>query len=349
MCAGGLLSELQVATQNKEKVMKNKWFTIATGLLLIIGTSIVALGVVNWFELRGAPASTVTLAQPAQSQPAQSGAAQIAGNYSGAVKLNVTVGGVYSDTLATPPPPGAGTPAAPDLGSIDLSLQLTQTGNALSGYVSLDKTLVYSAEHTLGTGAATVKIGPYVNGLFDGTKLTLESEKVALVVSGRMVQRQFRLTGTSTANDGGQVSGEYRETLWGYTSVPVTVIGSFTLQRPSFGSNVPLVSNQVPNVVADSATTAQGVAVTINVLANDTDADGDVLTITSVSKPQFGTATTNGKTVTYIPNAGFVGTDTFSYVVSDGRGGVATGSVTITVTSQPGGSSSSLHLPLIQR
>jgi hypothetical protein len=248
----------------------------------------------------------------------------------------VTVGGVYSDTLATPPPPGAGTPAPPDLGSIDLSLQLTQTGNALSGYVSLDKTLVYSVEHTLGAGAASIKIGPYVSGVFDGANLTLQSEKVALVVSGRTVQRQFRLTGTSTASDGGQVSGEYRETLWGYTSVPVTVIGNFTLQRPGFGSNVPLPSNQAPTVVADTATTAQGVAVTINVLANDSDADGDALTITSVSKPQFGAATTNGQTVTYTPNANFIGNDTFSYVVSDGKGGTATGSVSITVNG-PGG------------
>ncbi|MCL4858349.1 MAG: tandem-95 repeat protein [Caldilineaceae bacterium] len=316
--------------------MKNRWFTLAMGLLLMIGLSIVALGAVNWRGQRGAPASSVILAQPAQSQPAESGAAQIAGNYSGAVKLDVTVGGVFSNTLATPPPPGAGTPTPPDLGSIDLSLQLTQTGNALSGYVSLDKTLVYSVEHTLGTGANSIKIGPYVNGGFDGTNLTLQSEKVTLVVSGRTVQRQFRLTGTSTASDGGQVSGEYRETLWGYASVPVTVIGSFTLQRPGFGSNVPLPSNQAPTVVADTATTTQGVAVTINVLANDSDPDGDALTITSVSKPQFGAATTNGQTVTYTPNANFVGNDTFSYVVSDGKGGAATGSVTITVTG-PGG------------
>jgi len=318
-------------------MMKNKWFTTIIGLLLIVGMASVALGLGHWRGLRSATASSVTLAQAAQTQPAQSGTAPIVGAYSGTVKLNVTVGGVYSDTLATPPPPAAGTPPPPDLGSIDLSLQLAQAANALTGYVSLEKTLVYSVEHTLGTGAAGVKIGPYLNGTFDGINLTVQSEKVALVVSGRTVQRQFRLTGTSTASDGGQLSGEYRETLWGYTNVPVTVIGNFTLQRPGFGSAVPVASNKVPDVVADTATTAQGAAVTINVLTNDTDANGGALTITSVSKPQFGTASTNGQTVTYMPNANFVGNDSFSYIVSDGQGGTATGSVTITVN-EPGGS-----------
>jgi hypothetical protein len=136
------------------------------------------------------------------------------------------------------------------------------------------------------------------------------------------------------------MSGEYRETLWGYTSVPVTVIGSFTLQQPGFGSNVPLTNNPAPNVVADTATTAQGTAITINVLANDSDTTGSALTITSVSKPQFGTATTNGQTVIYTPNTNFIGNDTFGYVVSDGEGGTATGSVSITVTG-PGGANQS--------
>lgn len=316
--------------------MNNKWLTLTLGLLLLTGLACVALGVVNGRDGHGTAANAVTLAPAAQNQPAQSGAAQLFGNYSGAIKLGATVGGVYSATLATPPPPGTGTPTPPDLGSIDLSLQLTQSGSAVSGYVSLDKTLVYSIEHTLGSGATAVKIGPYINGVFDGTNLNLQSEKVTLVVSGRTVQRQFRLTGTSTTSDAGQVSGEYRETLWGYTSVPVTVIGNFTLQRPGFGSSATVASSQAPNVVADTATTAQGIPVTINVLANDTAANGGTLSITAVSKPQFGTVTTNGQSVIYTPNATFVGNDNFSYFVSDGKGGTATGSVTVTVNG-PGG------------
>ena len=241
--------------------------------------------------------------------------------------------GVYSDTLATPMPPDQGGPTLPDLGSIDLSLQLTPTGSVLTGYVKLDKTLIYSVEHTLGTGPASIKIGPYVGGIYDGTNLVLQSEKVGLVVSGRAVQRQFRLTGQLASADGGQVTGEYRETLWGYAPAPVTVIGTFTLQRPGYGSPVPVTGSSSVDAVADTAVTAPGVPVTINVLANDKDATGArSLAVASVSKPQFGTATTDGKSVTYTPNANFTGTDSFSYFVTSAGGATAGGSVTVTVT-----------------
>jgi hypothetical protein len=328
--------------------MKNKWFTWTIGGLLVAGLAIVGVLVVNGRGLRGLEGTQPTIqdgvgmtfaqsaAQAAQNQPAQSDAAQIAGAYSGSVKLNATVAGVYSDTLATPPPPGAGTPTPPDLGSMDLSLQFNQNGNALSGYVSLDKTLVYSVEHTLGTGASAVKIGPYLSGVVNGSTLTVQSEKVALTVSGRAVQRQFRMVSKNIADNGAQVSGEYRETLWGYTSAPITVIGDFTLQRAGSNAITPILGGTAPNVGADTATTTQGTAVKINVLDNDSAVNGGTLTITSVSKPQFGTATSDGKTVTYMPNADFNGTDTFSYVVSDGKGGTSTGSVTVTVNGPDG-------------
>ena len=316
--------------------MQNKWFAWTIGGLLVVGLAIVGVLVVNGGGRRGPVGASVTLAQAAapvaQDQPAQSDAVQIVGAYNGSVKLNVTVAGVYSDTLATPSP-GAGTPAPPDLGSIDLSVQFSQNGSALSGYVSLDRTLVYSVEHTLGTG---VKIGPYLSGVLNNATMTVQSEQVSLAVSGRAVQRQFRLVSTNIANDGAQVSGEYRETLWGYTNYPITVIGDFTLQRLGSDAIVPVAGVAAPNVGADTTATTQGAAVTINVLSNDSAVNGGTLTILSVSKPQFGTATTDGKTVTYTPNAGFSGTDTFSYVVSDGKGGISTGFVTVTVNG-PGG------------
>jgi hypothetical protein len=309
--------------------MNKKIYTLSLGLLLMGALVVFLAGFFARDGLPGSLESKVSLAQVAQNQPQQSNAVELSGAYDGLVKLNGVVGGVFSDTLAAPTAPitnGVG------LGDIDLALQLTQTGNALSGYVSLDKTLVFSVEHTLGSGAASVKIGPFVNGSAADANFTLQSERVAMLVSGRTAQRQFRLIGASSTGNGSVIKGEYRETLWGYTAVPVTVIGTFTLQRPVFGSGVPGPSNQPPNVVADTATTTQGTPITINVLANDSAANGGALTITSVSQPQFGTATTDGQTVTYMPNANFVGNDTFSYVISDGQGGVATGSVSITVT-----------------
>lgn len=89
--------------------------------------------------------------------------------------------------------------------------------------------------------------------------------------------------------------------------------------------------NDLPQAVSDSAVTIAGSSVVIRVLDNDSDpVENDPLTIVSVSNPAHGTATTNGTTVTYKPDSGFVGTETFTYTVSDGTDSV-TGTVTVTV------------------
>ncbi|MCB9009761.1 MAG: cadherin-like domain-containing protein [Ardenticatenaceae bacterium] len=81
----------------------------------------------------------------------------------------------------------------------------------------------------------------------------------------------------------------------------------------------------------DSATTDEDTAVTIYVLSNDSDVDGDTLTIDSVSAPANGTVVNNGTDVTYTPDTGFLGSDSFTYTVSDNNGGTATATVTVTV------------------
>lgn len=302
---------------------------VAAGLALLI-TVMGLLGL-----LHADTRQPATMTQPAQIAPAQAAAGPLDGNYSGAVDLEWTLVGVLSDPLPTPTPAPAGTPAPPDLGAIDLALQLSQNGNAVTGYVDLAKTLVYSVEHTL-PGPPVVKTGPNVQGTFDGTNLALTAEQVSVNLNGRTVQRQFSLTGTAVGGNPAIISGQYRETLWGYASQPVTVVGNFTLQRPVFDQNAPDTSNKTPDAVADSAITGQGAAVTLNVVANDADANGDALTVLSVSKPQFGTAATDGQNVTYTPNAAFVGEDHFTYIVSDGKGAQAAGSVTVTVNGASG-------------
>ena len=302
------------------------------------------------FSVRGMTRPTAALAvQPQAIAAAAAGAsaAQVAGDYSGAVKLQFTAAGVYSDTLATPPPPAAGQPEPPDMGAIDLALHLSQNSSTVNGYVSLDKTLVFTGTHTIKNGNITLKTGPNVNGSFNGTNLTLLSERLTGTLSGQPIQRQFRLTGAISASDGSRISGEYRETMWGATHQPVTVVGAFTLQRPVFDTVAPDTSNQAPTTLADTAATPRGIAVTINVLANDTDPNGDALTITAVSKPQFGAATTNGQNLTYTPKAGFAGQDSFSYFVSDGHGNTTAGSVTVIVGGQLEGHL--IYLSLVRR
>ncbi len=91
--------------------------------------------------------------------------------------------------------------------------------------------------------------------------------------------------------------------------------------------------NEAPIARDDAATTQRDTPVTVNVIANDTDSDGDPLSVTDVSQPAHGTAADNGDgTVTYTPVSGYVGSDAFEYTISDRRGGTSTAKVTIDVT-----------------
>ncbi|MEM6656497.1 MAG: cadherin-like domain-containing protein, partial [Pseudomonadota bacterium] len=81
--------------------------------------------------------------------------------------------------------------------------------------------------------------------------------------------------------------------------------------------------NAAPDAVDDGLSTDEDVAVVIDVagdlLANDSDADGDSFSLTGVTQPANGTLSDNGNgTYTYTPNAGFSGSDSFTYTISDG-------------------------------
>ena len=94
-------------------------------------------------------------------------------------------------------------------------------------------------------------------------------------------------------------------------------------------------TNHPPVAVDDSATTELNTPVTIDVLANDTDADGDTLSISGVTTPAHGTAVVDNGKVDYTPADSYSGSDTFDYTVSDGNGGTDTGTVNVTVNGPP--------------
>ena len=87
-----------------------------------------------------------------------------------------------------------------------------------------------------------------------------------------------------------------------------------------------------PLAVDDAAETPEDTPVTIDVLGNDRDPDGDTLTVVEVSAPAHGTARlTNAGTVEYTPEPDFHGIDRFTYVVDDGTGETARATVEVTV------------------
>jgi len=94
--------------------------------------------------------------------------------------------------------------------------------------------------------------------------------------------------------------------------------------------------NDPPLAQGDGAVTDEGTPVTIPVLSNDADPDGDRLTVESVEAPEHGTASTDETDVIYTPEAGFSGVVTFSYTVSDGKGGTSTADVVVAVAAVNG-------------
>src|SRR6266498_4289885 len=86
-----------------------------------------------------------------------------------------------------------------------------------------------------------------------------------------------------------------------------------------------------PVAVNDFTNTLEDVSVTIQPLVNDSDVDGDTLTITTVS-PTNGTASIVGTNVVFTPAANFTGTATIGYSISDGNGGTASALITVTVS-----------------
>ncbi|MCF6439561.1 tandem-95 repeat protein [Pseudoalteromonas luteoviolacea] len=95
---------------------------------------------------------------------------------------------------------------------------------------------------------------------------------------------------------------------------------------------VELVVNNAPVTTPDSANTTDKSSLIIDVLSNDTDPDGDVLTLVSAQANQ-GKATVNSDgTLSYEPQLGFTGEDVVTYVVKDSKGATSEGIVKVSVT-----------------
>ncbi len=90
-------------------------------------------------------------------------------------------------------------------------------------------------------------------------------------------------------------------------------------------------SNDGPTPGADVISTPEETPVVVDVLGNDTDVDGDTLSLVGVGAPAHGSATQEGQQVLYTPAGDYCGSDAFDYTVSDGHT-TSTGTVTVTVT-----------------
>ena len=104
--------------------------------------------------------------------------------------------------------------------------------------------------------------------------------------------------------------------------------------NPSTANSQPVATNDVgPAIAQNLAATITAASLT----ANDSDPDGDAVSVIAVSAPTHGTVILNtqpnpqNNTITFTPDSGYTGPASFSYTISDGRGGTATANVSFTV------------------
>jgi fibronectin type 3 domain-containing protein len=94
--------------------------------------------------------------------------------------------------------------------------------------------------------------------------------------------------------------------------------------------------NDVPVAVEDQVVAREDIPLSINVIANDIDIDGDTLVVRAVASFRNGSAlVSSDSTVDYLSRPHFFGADTFAYRIDDGHGGEVWGRVALTVAPEP--------------
>ena len=138
--------------------------------------------------------------------------------------------------------------------------------------------------------------------------------------------------GEIVINDDGTITFTPDENFNGPTTI------TYTVTDPDGNTDTATVDvtvtpvNDVPVAVDDTASTNQDTAVVIDVLANDSDPDGDPLTVIAATSPNGTVDINDDGTITFTPAPGFNGPAEITYTVSDGNGGEAPGTVDVMVS-----------------
>lgn len=157
-----------------------------------------------------------------------------------------------------------------------------------------------------GDPLSVVEAGPLDPG--DGVVTVLEGSRINYVAPATSVDRT--ITFAYGIADIGNLRAE--------STVTVEIIGSGRNTDPVLGD--------------DSVTTQINAAVDIPVFANDSDDEGDPLTITAVTRPEHGSSAIGADgIIRFEPSPGYTGTDSFTYEVHDGYGGEAVAAVQVIV------------------
>jgi VCBS repeat-containing protein len=273
----------------------------------------------------------------------------------GTWSIHVSSSGSFDDPSALKPAPAE----APGLTITAFSFQITdaQVGTGTSGaacpaptaanhsaITGSTQTILICGRNRMSVADSPTAARSSLAGSFIATSGTFSSALIpansAVVILGKWTGAQI----TSIAGPGKSIVTKTGSAV--SRNSPLTTFDDVCGASPAF--QICIVNggyealNQPPDAVDDTANANEdGPAVAIDVLANDSDPDGDPITVTSTGGSPLGLVTTDagGTGVTYDPNgqfdslaAGETDTDTFTYTISDGNGGTDTATVTVTIT-----------------
>jgi gliding motility-associated-like protein len=224
---------------------------------------------------------------------------------------------------------------APDLDNIEVSALAFTEGDAAT---SVSSTITASDWDNANVAGAVIKItGNYING-----EDVLSFSNTGSI-SGTWVAATATLTlsGTDTyANYQSALRSVKYQNINTDNPSTATRTVSFTINDGADNSsaitrNISIAAvNDAPVAMDDGVSTNQNVVYTGNIIANDTDVEGNSLTLntTVVSAPIYGSVTLNASgSITYTPKINFVGTDSFTYEVCDNGSPSACDQGTVTI------------------
>ncbi len=164
------------------------------------------------------------------------------------------------------------------------------------------------------------------------TILVLDNDEIAAGITASVSTFTQALNGTVTADGTGALVYTAQEDFVGNDQFTYTITDGDQLSSTTKVVITVTKTNAVPIAVADNAETDENSAISIAVLANDSDTDNTLLNIATTTDPTNGSimVNTNG-TITYTPNQGYFGSDTFTYTITDAIDESAPATVTILI------------------
>lgn len=248
-------------------------------------------------------------------------------------------GNLDPSTLAVATQPTNGTVTVNSDGTITYTPDPGFSGNDSFTYEVCDTTALCAT----ATVTVTVDAAPSPPVAVNDTASTPKSTPVKVMVLANdsdpdgdlsvasLTVKTAPVNGSAVVVNGGAIT--YTPDAGFFGSDPFTYTVCDMTGLCATGTVMVTVTNQAPTLGDDSATTKTGTAVSIDEMANDSDADGslDGQSLSIVDAPVHGTAVINEDgTITYTPASGWTGTETFTYQICDDSGSCGLATVTVT-------------------